>query len=126
MRSSLQFETRLAVSRCNKAAKGDQVLSVAGVTSHPQETVFKPTAFKVFLEFLPDVIRQYPALGRPLRLENGIVLFDKLVKKGPLWTMALVLRRTLAQTGFPASWQPPRQMADRTAAALMARAASRS
>ena len=68
--------------------------------------MFKTATFKVFLEFLPDVIRQYPALGRPLRLENGIVLFDKLVKKGPLWVMALVLRRTLAQTGFPASRQP--------------------
>ena len=48
--------------------------------------MFKTATFKVFLEFLPDVIRQYPALGRPLRLENGIVLFDKLVAE---WTIIL-------------------------------------
>ena len=58
---------------------------MTGLAAHTQKAVFEAAAFESVLEFLPDVIRQYPALGRPLRLENGIVLFDKLVKKGPLW-----------------------------------------
>jgi hypothetical protein len=42
--------------------------------------MLKTSAFEVFLKFPPHVIRQYPALGSPLRLEYGVVLFDKLIK----------------------------------------------
>jgi len=50
------------------ATKGDQMFSMAGVTSYTKEAVLKTTAFEVILEFPPHVIRQHPALGDPLCL----------------------------------------------------------
>jgi len=87
------------------AAKGDPVFHVEGVALHSQKIGLKTATFEVVIEFLPDVIRQQPALGRPLRLEIGIVRFDKLIKKGSLLAMALVVRRTFAQAGFLAGRQ---------------------
>jgi len=55
-------------------------------------------------EFLANVVWQHPAFRCPLRLKSRVVFFDNLVKKGLLRAMALVLRCTLAATGFPARW----------------------
>jgi len=87
------------------ATEGDQVLRMAGVTLHAQKTMLKTATLEICLELLADVIWQHPALKRPLRLKSRVVFFDKLVKKGLLRAMALVLRHTLAAAGFPASWQ---------------------
>ncbi len=59
------------------------------------------TTIAVLVEFPPDIIQQYPVLGCPLRLENWIVFFDKLVKKGPLRAMAFVTGNAIAQAGSP-------------------------
>ena len=52
---------------------------------------------------LRDIYWQYPALGRPLVLENRKVFFNKLVKKGFLLSMAPMVRRIFAQAGLLAS-----------------------
>jgi hypothetical protein len=65
--------------------------------------MFKTSAFEVVLELSLHIARQRLALGSPLRLEYRVVLFDKLVKEGPLRTMALVSNTAFTLTGFPAS-----------------------
>jgi len=67
--------------------------------------MLKTATFKLILEFPPHVLRQHPALGGPMRFESRIVFLDKLIKESQLRAMALVTKRTLAQTGFPASRQ---------------------
>jgi hypothetical protein len=39
------------------AAEGDQVLGVAGLTAHTQETVFEAAAFEVVFELALDIRR---------------------------------------------------------------------
>jgi len=51
----------------------------------------------------PHGVRQHLALGRPLRFECGIGLFDKLVKESPFRAMAFVFDQATILTGFPAS-----------------------
>jgi hypothetical protein len=76
---------------------------MAGFTSHTKKTGFQAAAAQVILELPPHIIRQLPALGRPLRFKSGIIFFDKLVKERPLRTMAFVFDRTTISAGFPAS-----------------------
>ena len=58
------------------ATERQQLLLVAGFAAHEVKTMLKTSAFEVFLEFPPHVIRQHLALGRPLHLKCGIVLFE--------------------------------------------------
>ncbi len=57
------------------------MLCMTGLALHAKKTVFETAAFQIRIEFPANVVRQYPALGRPLRLEVGIVLFDKPIEK---------------------------------------------
>jgi len=76
---------------------------MAAITAHPQEPVLEPPALEVVLELLLNIPGQGRALGRQMDLERGVVFLDKLVKKGPFRSVALVSSRATVRTGFPAS-----------------------
>ena len=60
---------------------------MTGLALHAQQTVFETVAFQIRIELPANVVRQDPALGCPLQIELGIVLFDKPIKKRLLRTV---------------------------------------
>jgi hypothetical protein len=87
------------------ATERDQVFGVAAVAAYPEKAVFETAASEVVLELALDIARQCRALCRHSRHESRIVFFNKLIKERSLRAVAHIVSRTLARTGFPASWQ---------------------
>jgi len=81
------------------------MLCMTGLALYAQETVFETATFQILIELPTNVVRQYPALGCPLHLEVGIVLFDKPIEKRLLWTVTFETNQSRALTGTRASQQ---------------------
>jgi hypothetical protein len=78
------------------------MLGVTAVATHPQKTVLEAAALEVCLELPLDIAGQRRTPRRQLRLEFGIVFFNKLVKEGAFRPMPRVNERSNTRTGFPA------------------------
>ena len=50
------------------------MLCMTGLALDAQKTVLVTATFQILIELLANVVRQYPALGRPLHLEVGYSL----------------------------------------------------
>lgn len=70
------------------ATERHQVLGMAGVAAHPQETVLETTALEVVFELLLDIPRQGRTLYRQVGLEGGIVFLGIFIPTvcGHSWT----------------------------------------
>jgi hypothetical protein len=64
--------------------------------------MLEAAAPEVFLELPLDIFGQRRTPRRQLRLELGIIFFDKLVEEGAFREVPLIARRSNARTGFPA------------------------
>jgi len=65
-----------ALKDAKKDLSEDEVLSMAGVTTHPQKTMLKPAAFEIVLEILMDVTRQCLALCSTVHIKSRISGFE--------------------------------------------------
>ena len=72
------------------AAKRYQFLFMATVTTHTQKAAFEAIALEVVIEFPTDMSRQTLALLSQLRHQGGVMLFNELVEKCLLGSVALV------------------------------------
>jgi hypothetical protein len=71
------------------------MLCMTGLALHAKKTVFETAAFQILIELPTNVVRQYSALGCPLHLEVGIVLFDKPIEKRLLRTVTVNIRNRM-------------------------------
>ena len=63
---------------------------MATVTTHTQKAAFEAIALEVAIEFPTDMSRQTLALLSQLRHQGGVMLFNELVEKCLLGSVALV------------------------------------
>ena len=61
-------------------SRSSQALELAGVTAHPQETVFEAATLEIRFEFLMDMDGQAFALSLQLLNQVRVVLLYKLVE----------------------------------------------
>lgn len=71
------------------AAECNHMLGVTGLAAHPQKPVIETAALQVVLELEVHVIRQFPALLRPMVSKRRAVCFDDPIAQGLLGTVAL-------------------------------------